>query len=577
MYVLCAGLLLLLLLAACGGPGHETPDGAAELMTLPAGESNPANQGALPAVAMVSSSLPDLARLDVLADAKNTLESRQASAICSSGGIIPSGRLAESDNIVHSPDGKATLASTPGNLEWMIFEAFNAGSECSSVAITGVVLKPGYYFAIPDFATGRWNLSEQDPPGGPAFVLPLDEARYYSPKHRQYFAILAADGGQFQLEYAVTQIKCLEPLVSIIVNDISSGVELVDCSGLPGISYVDKNSSLVFALAKDTEPAGPLDWRVSVIDTENYGIIQDLAIHKGKPVILYASLLDDSLWIAAANTTQPLSGSDWQHQQLFVDANCVYCSIASTGERLSLAWFENDPTDSDTDNRYAYLHYAVSDTADPQASYSDYRLIAMGNEIYADFAQPALASIDGLPAIAIVNFKPGENSHVLYFQSSSSKPLLSDWTNQEFADTAELPFVDLSEMNGRPLIVWRNALLRAYGGKQAQPLLPTDWNYSDLSGATPHESFDWISINDRPYYCFVSTLSGPYEIFYAGGAPARFFPQDNLIEEIRTLTANSVPTLGNPMLSMAAVAGKPAIVYFDAGDGSLNYVQLVIE
>lgn len=579
--VLCAGLLLLQL-ASCIGAGKLLPgETVSNLPANPAVEisaENPAGVPSAPAApSATGSSLPRLSELDALAEARDAGDLRQASTICANGYVGARDYLAASANIILAPGDNVTLATAPGGLEWLIFEAFNAGSECSSVTIHGTVLKPGYYFAVPDFATGRWNLQSQNPPGGPTFNLPLDEPRYYSAKHRQYFAILAVNGGQFQLEYSISDIQCRKPLSSIIDPAMNSGVEFMECSGLPGISYVDGSDRLVFALAKDTEPAGQLDWRVSIIDTLNYGIIQSMTLHNGKPVILYVNANDFSLWIAAANVAAPTKDSDWQHKELFPTATCYYCSIASSGEHLNLAWYEDDPVDSDMDTYWAYLHYASSDTADPLGTYSDYRLAAMGNTQYAILARPAIAIIDGLPAIAIVNYKPGDNSHVFYFQSSNNYPLPSDWFIQEFMDEAELPFVDLSEFNGRPLIMWRDVLLRAYGGKLSRPMLPEDWNYSELSGVTPFESFDWMSINERPFYSFVHTLSGPYEIATFGGAPRRFVPQDDIVEEIQTLVSNSFETIGNPVTRLAAIAGQPVTVYFDPGDGSLHYVRHVID
>ncbi|MEZ5336708.1 MAG: hypothetical protein R3F46_00455 [bacterium] len=375
---------------------------------------DPALPGQSPGAATLrpdSSGLPALAALDGLVEAAGN---RETSEICEIGNIQGRDFLAKSDNAFVTEDHKLLLTSTSGSHAWAVYEAFNAGSEISSCVLFASALAPGYYIALPDFTIGRWEFSELNPPNGNPFTIDLEAAERISPKQRQYFALVAVDGGQLLVDYALSNIKCISPQDSSVATTPFRELELLDCGGRPGLFFNSDEQQLRFGLAGSSAPAGPEDWQFSTVDSGNVGGIMQAVLHQGRPVVLYASFEDESLWLAWSGKAQPLADSDWQRRQLVPGANCKYCSIASSGDRLHIAWFRNDPLDSDVDNFYGYLDYGYTSGSDPQDSFSSYRLAELGNSSFAEFARPALALIDAEPAIAIVNVIPGVENRLLF-------------------------------------------------------------------------------------------------------------------------------------------------------------------
>lgn len=566
--------LSLILLSACStgldANPSDTAVGDLQVQQLPLASSAPAGQVPLPH----ARGLPSLASLDELAEARP----RAVANVCELATIEINGYLAKSDNAFMLGDGRLLLPSTPGAVSWVIYEAFNAGSELYSVVMEISVLEAGNYFAVPDFSTGRWQLRELNQTSDDYVTFDMEDPEGISPLHRQYFALIAVGGGQVFVHQIISSINCISPVISNIVPEISDGFEFIDCAGLPGFCFSNTSQELVFGLAGSPAPAGPEDWQISRIDPDKAGRAMSMTLHKGRPVVLYASNLDESLWLAFSHVEQPLQDSDWEHRQLMPGADCKFCSIVSDGVRLHIAWFQNDVSDADMDSFWGYLYYGYSASDDPQDSFNSYRLYNLGNALYAEFAKPALAIVDGEPAIAIVNVLPGEGNRLQYLQASDPSPAEAEWGESILLTTDVLPpYVSLSLLNERPLICYRNAKLNGMQGKIARPTLPTDWNRSEIFSRAPLESFAWVTVNERPYFACVFDLFGQMKIAYYGGSRNSFMPPEDVVAEVQILVSNQIDIGGNAAVRMAVIAGRPALAYYDSSDGKLNYVQLVID
>src|SRR5690606_21017552 len=90
--------------------------------------------------------------------------------------------------------GEMLLLAGQTSAEWAIFEAFNAGSECDLLSIEATVTSGSGYLLLPDYDSGRWFVITELSFGKNFFSTNLDLPEYYSPLHRQYFALVADRG-----------------------------------------------------------------------------------------------------------------------------------------------------------------------------------------------------------------------------------------------------------------------------------------------------------------------------------------------------------------------------------------------
>jgi hypothetical protein len=556
-----------MVLPACSGNPFALPGSTAQPAASPQA-TEPQSQGA--------HALPSLAQLDVLSSAARARLTASSTEPDQLRSIVPESRLDISDNVVIGMDGKATLSATSNDLSWIMFEAFNASGECEKIEVFGELLKAQVWIAVADFAAGRWRFMGPYGPFDPQISIVLDKPEYYSPLHRQYFAVLATAGGQLILSHVEMSLEVSEPVASVVASAALDGLELLECQGLPAVTYVDDTGQLTFAIADELEPAGPLDWRRSHIDNV-LGSCMSMTLHNGRPVVLYTNAIDGSLNIAVAKVDLPLQDSDWQIKALVTDADCLYCSVASDGEFLYIAYYDNDDIDADADLLYGYLGFCQSDGADPLGDYTHYRITPLGNGIGAAYAQPSIALIDGLPAIAIANQLPANSTVLNYFHSGKLQPLVSDWVMDELSNTARLPNVVLREYEGRPLIAWNGPVFMFTVGLVPHPQSALDWNTTAASGIDVFDSFSPIVNRGRVYYAVGESLTAPNNIAFVGCSPNSFEPNDDFLYILLTNVVSNYATVGEPVLRMAAVAFEPVLAYFDTGDGSINYVRLVYD
>lgn len=562
--------LCLIILQACS-TSVLPPSAPAQQLAGIGPAASPAPAATLP----LSTALPALSRLDELVAPAQPALRQSSASIDTNFEIYPEFRLANSANVVFGPGGEATMVAAAGQLEWLLFEAFNAGSECEDISLDADLLKGEIWLAVADFSLGRWRIMGPFGPGDPQISVHLDEADYYSPLHRQYVAVLVSNGGQLILRLLHNYVENPEPLISEIEPSCSTGLEFIETGGLPGVSYIDNDGHMIFALAKDDEPAGLSDWRRSHIDDVNGGNLQSLTLHKGRPVLLYSNFIDNTLHIAAAKTATPLLDSDWEHKQVVPDANCLYCSLCSDGEHLYLAYYENDDADLEGDFIYGYLGFGRSATDDPLGSYSYYRVSVLGDNVGSVWAAPSIALVNGRPAIAIIDSKAGLSDNVRYFYSNADAPILSDWKNYEMASLPGAPYVVLQEQNGRPALCWNSSQLQLSLGLQADPLSSADWSTVNATGQTVQDSFAMQVRYGRFDVAAVFEDAGDYSLGFGSFSPRSFIRDNGAVDEVFFFASSSVPLLGDAQVRAAVVNGRPAVAYYDSGDSSLNYVQIV--
>ncbi|MCB1186634.1 hypothetical protein KDL29_05635 [bacterium] len=481
----------------------------------------------------------------------------------------PQRLIASGGNVIVDPGISLTMLSGNASISWAVYEVFNAGSECDAIELQYSNATTPVYLAVADFGLGRWNIVQQFTAGSGSLFQNIDQQAWYSPLHRQYVALIAADGGDLRIDNFEYLVERMDQVPGIAIDAANPGIEAVECNGRPAIVYKDESDRLLFALANSASPAGPADWTTSEITSSEFCYYWRVEMHKGKPVVLYVDENDSSLWIAAASKSLPLQVGDWQKQQLIAAGNCARAALCSDGQRLHITSFERDPLDINGDFIYGYLGYARSVSGDPLGSFSYSRIYPLGDATGAYPSQPDICIIDGTPSIAVCNLRSLSTDELLYIHALNADPAPVDWDWQVLVSNVDTGQLWLDQLSGAPVIAYRDSVLNMIRSYKADPQLPADWTITNVSIAGCEPTFSLLSLNGSPALAYVvntgnfnlniqfsshgSTVNPPWEEF-------------NLIQQH---FAPGSPD--NPDPRLISVAGRPALMYYDFADSAIHY------
>ncbi|MEZ5336701.1 MAG: hypothetical protein R3F46_00415 [bacterium] len=540
--------------------------------------SAPAALQQRPAPAPAGAALPSIAELDSLPllpgpAAGQPAGLRSISEADKSVTLFLNWRLGQSANTIVTESGLVTMSAAAGGLEWIICEAFNAGSECETLSLDYTGFKAGLYLLVPDYSQGRWQVLEELETGTHTLSVLMDQPGYYSPLHRQYFAVLAADGGQLSLNAAMMELEYPAQADSLVTTDVYSVLEPLDCNGRPGIFYRNFLSQLQFALADTASPQIPAEWKHSRLFADDECELFRATMHRGRPVVVYCSSLTGKVWLATADREFPVADGDWQRVEVKDDSFWhTYCALHSDGSKLHLAWSDQDPSDLDSDMAFAYISYARSDTTDPLHGFTGGRIRALGDSTGAEEAQMDLSTFAGRPAVAIPNNMPSTGFNILYMNASAADPLPSDWDTTIIDNGAQPEQFWLENLDGLPLVLADGSLLGIYYAYTSNPGGTSDWNYIQISGDAVGPYFSLCTAGGRACLSYSYEGTGDkrprFSTYSPGGLPADRGLGQQLGGTIEGFSSA-------PDTRIFSLGGRPALAYVNLDDSTLHFVRLV--
>ena len=567
--LLPAGLCLLLLTGSClSSPDNQPSDDPAKVEGLPVTSGSLAMQA----------SLPSLAQLEGVQARGSTPPAPVRSSLGVSNEYTYPGAqvVAKSIHVTLAATGEATILSGPGELDYVVCEAFNCGSSATQLTLDLSILQRDCWLALADFSSGRWQLFGPYTQASLPAALDIVGSQYFSPLQRQYFAVLVMDGAQASLNSFGVTIRTPDLLPGIVATDALRGARAVNLGGQPGIVYLANGSGgpqLSFAVSDRSASSLGLGWHASVIDplaTAEYFAVTE---HKGRAVVLYTTA-DQTLWLAAAKVALPLNESDWDLRQLVSGRDCRYCSVISDGEHLHFALNEADFGDLDFDGIQGYLYYGHSNTADPLGSFRQYRITGLGDAGLTELAEPSIAMVGGTPAIVIENSVTLTLSSMLYCQSSQVLPGSIDWQVGNTEQVAETTGIRLAEIDGKPLIYFVASFPAFLQGLVSQPQGSTDWLYRLIFiGGSPPIT-DFVPVNGRPMFTYVYEGSVPHSLYVLSSSPL-LDPATGVTQQVVQRTGiESVAYAGNIELSLVEMNGYGALAWCDQAAGILYFGRI---
>lgn len=561
----------ILLLASCTG-SQQAAQPASAGMPQPAAVSIPAqpDTASLPNLATLEQAGPTGAGLPLQDIPRNgsALQSKQ---------LFPGRQYVRvSSHTLIEPMGELTMLSGPGEIDYAIYEAFNCNARTTHVDLNLTIIDGECWIAQANYQTGRWELAGPYTAGNLPPKLVIDSAKYYSPLHRQYFAVLVMDGSKARLDdYTVTiEVPDLTPV--LVAGNAAGALDLIDLAGRPGIAYMRDEGGdqvLTFKMADISAPQDAGDWQTSTIDSVNLPLHLSATVHNGRAVVLYSGA-DGVLRLARAKVAFPQQDSDWELQELVSDRLCESCSVFSDDERLYFACFENDLGDLEGDNSFGYLYYGHSLSSDAFGSYSSYRVRSLGSPTGAADAQPALTMIDGSPAIAIPDYSPLTGSPMLYCFADSKLPDLPEWHSHYINNGALLTGTSLQEIDGKPVIFWTGNNPYIYACKVARPETEFDWDFHIVFIDTIPGYLDMLVLNDRPILAYGYSGQNPHTISVQMCAPRYNLMADRLEPLGCRILPGALTSFGDAQVSLASIGNQAALAWSDPLSQSLNFVQL---
>ena len=558
---------MLCLLASCNAAGHFA--------------DSPNTSGTAPPI---QRSLPSPATLDELGPiALHVPGSQQAARTVSSksefnspGNLV----LAASEAAIVLSDGTATISAAKGRVEWLIYEAVNCNSRALSVNLDILLIKQDFYVAVPDYASGRWKLDGPRAAEVGATLIELDNADYVSPRHRQFFAVLAVDGAALRVNSFTATLTNVNADFQPAAADALSRVSLLDLQGRPGIAYAaqtEDGTGTCFLTADGGNPLDPGDWVKSVIASTGAPISLDAVMHDGRPYVLFCNAIGN-LSLARSKVPRPQSDSDWEVQELIGDRFISYAALVSDGQNLHIACFNADLTDADLDGFYAYLEYGRSLSADGMGAWEIGRLSGLGNADGTDYSEPDIAIVDGTPAVAITNYYEGADSTLLFCQANNSAPVVEndDWQLQELQPGGAIQGMCIREIDGRPWIMYRDLRPMCWIGLQARPAGQADWKQEQIFYWPAHPSIDMLNLNERPLTAYSLYPSpGVFDsLTYIQSWGPGLTTDQKYYNFHHSLAAGGQVLEETAFVSLAFVGGVPALAHVDTFSGQLQYARI---
>lgn len=465
-----------------------------------------------------------------------------------------------------------TLQAGEDAAEWVIFEAFNAGSECDELTIDFTGSGQAGYLLLANFSTGRWQVFSQLIPGNNSQSVGLDLPQYYSPLHRQYFAVLANPGGGIVINQVDMALEAMDPIDSLVSANVFAELEAIDCNGRPGIFYRDSAEHLLFALADNASPQDPVEWQHSTVVGDEIVTQIRATMHEGRPVVAYCGSASGEIWLVASETSLPTQDGNWDRVQV-QDGSFwhSYCAVHSDKGVLQLAYTEADPLDVDTDSAYAYLGYARSITSDPLDGFTAVRIKSLGDVNGAEEAQPDICTFAGEPAIALANLHNASQDGLLYLHAQNDNPQPGEWDEMEFSSEVQPDQIWLDEIAGAPLIMWKGLNLVLQVADYPHPVSVFDWHSRVISTITADDHFSMARLNGRPSLCFTKGNGIVTQLIIYTSSPGGL-PDDGQFgqEQVSFLTNFTLA----PDCRIFQLGNRPAVAYVNLDDSTLHYVRL---
>lgn len=271
-------------------------------------------------------------------------------------------------------------------------------------------------------------------------------------------------------------------------------------------------------------------WSTGVIDNSN-GPIEYTALAEvnGQPAVAYYNYSQD----ARRMYYLAFDGQFWQQTPLYSGSQLIANSV-------SLAVLDGQPI----------VAYAKENQSNDTVYYERLESQSWNRESVASGNMPALAVVNGQPAISFVN----GNNELIYTRYTGE-----DWENQVVTTGGSNGFAnDIAEVNGQPGIAYHHAGVKyaAYNGQQ--------WVVTTIDSGNGDNIGRFLSL---------AVINGQPAVSY--------FDRDN--DQLKYARYNGAtwdvtavtPAMINSNTSLAEIGGQPAIAYYDDtyNDEALRYAR----
>ncbi|MCB1188484.1 hypothetical protein KDL29_15085 [bacterium] len=212
--------------------------------------------------------------------------------------------------------------------------------------------------------------------------------------------------------------------------------------------------------------------------------------------------------------------------------------------------------------------FAIAAVARPQSAADWYLEDDLGHFLY-DNSPVAIASVDGKPAIAYVDYSAAPVSFaVMYSRRDSAVAGPAGWSTHQVASLSANPVrLALTVREGRPYIQFNNSGLEAWQANTAQPSGPADWSgYSAAPGFNDFRSPQCIASGPWLFSCGLGVTPAPYLLFNRSTVLA-----PNGSGSFSDYLLTPVDSAYPPRLML--IAGLPCVVVSDATSSSLQFLQ----
>jgi len=326
--------------------------------------------------------------------------------------------------------------------------------------------------------------------------------------------------------------------------------------------------------AQDTATQGikVRGWVIHVIDPSlgEEGERAALAMVEGHPAIAWVSARHHQLRYVRAQSSTGVYFGDWDNV-ITIDTECW------TGSNPSLAIVDGRPAIAYEDAYNYDLKYVRSLSSTGGESYE------WGPPVIVDApgwvgVDPSLAIVDGTPAISYYDLSRAD---LLYARSTTPVGLVaSDWSQKVTVDSDGVVGTSstLAVVDGRPAISYldrTNNYLKYVRASTATGGLAADWSTMLTLDDSGHvlDCHSLAVVAARPMISYYTEINPrtlePYDLMLrrsdtaGGGDPTDWEPP---------ITA-AMDGLAGSFSSLALIAGKPALSYFDSSEHVLRYAR----
>ncbi len=516
--------------------------------------------------------LPSISALDALAAASRPAPGASPRSSSEAASFVMKGDrcLAHSPGVVLTA-GSAVMSASADGFEWALYEAKNAGFECTAVTPHIDLIKPKLWIARADFEAGRWVLLgpySSDPPGN----INLSADKYYSAAGRQYFAVLCPGGAQVVAQSFDLSVEKPVAEVSTAVQGVNDGLKLLDLNGRPGLVYSGVSGELDFSLGDSADPGGVSDWNSSVIDASAFPQYYAATVHQGRVVVVYIDSLFGTLKLARAKIEHPVQDSDWETVDLPTTGTYQDLAICSDGQHVLIAVHEWDGSDIDTDSVFHYVRFLRSADSDALGSYSNYRIRGLGQGSNQQQIRLSVIVDDGRPAVSCVDELDEFFNRAFFLHANNAAPQQGQWTAYDLQNGCSQDSLVMASLGDHPAVLGNFGLLTALE-PEGTPDTADPWFFDTVFADAADTPPDMVSDNGRPFcaYSFDNGGENSLTLVFFLGLPESFESR-SFGERIY----DNISTVGLAEVSLAMVGGVHTVAYFDPGTGQIHYVRFKV-